>query len=292
MGGRSRVRFLVTAQLAVLAAALIGPATAAAATLGFTMDTPSVSTVQYSDLVTFRGTYTCIDDATSNCPTTSTSQVATFSLRPSGGSSYTNVASVTTSLVFTATSGGCATACSVPFQVVWRAGRAGAVTIPPGVYDLRLTTTIAAGELVSPSGLTITAEDTTTTYTGATSGVGGTALALNASVVDLDRGIGTGNGIITPDANLGGSGMVTFALYDATNTTLVAGPVAATLLQSGVTVTGSTLTPPTSGGSFRMRTSYAGNSFYNASSDLDVITVRSEERRVGKECRSRWSPYH
>ena len=24
----------------------------------------------------------------------------------------------------------------------------------------------------------------------------------------------------------------------------------------------------------------------------DVITFRSEERRVGKECRSRWSPYH
>ena len=23
-----------------------------------------------------------------------------------------------------------------------------------------------------------------------------------------------------------------------------------------------------------------------------VITDRSEERRVGKECRSRWSPYH
>ena len=23
-----------------------------------------------------------------------------------------------------------------------------------------------------------------------------------------------------------------------------------------------------------------------------VITHRSEERRVGKECRSRWSPYH
>ena len=23
-----------------------------------------------------------------------------------------------------------------------------------------------------------------------------------------------------------------------------------------------------------------------------VIYVRSEERRVGKECRSRWSPYH
>ena len=24
----------------------------------------------------------------------------------------------------------------------------------------------------------------------------------------------------------------------------------------------------------------------------DMILVRSEERRVGKECRSRWSPYH
>ena len=26
-------------------------------------------------------------------------------------------------------------------------------------------------------------------------------------------------------------------------------------------------------------------------SDADVL-LRSEERRVGKECRSRWSPYH
>ena len=25
---------------------------------------------------------------------------------------------------------------------------------------------------------------------------------------------------------------------------------------------------------------------------LMIITARSEERRVGKECRSRWSPYH
>ena len=24
----------------------------------------------------------------------------------------------------------------------------------------------------------------------------------------------------------------------------------------------------------------------------EEITLRSEERRVGKECRSRWSPYH
>ena len=26
--------------------------------------------------------------------------------------------------------------------------------------------------------------------------------------------------------------------------------------------------------------------------DLDRMMPRSEERRVGKECRSRWSPYH
>ena len=25
---------------------------------------------------------------------------------------------------------------------------------------------------------------------------------------------------------------------------------------------------------------------------IDGFTTRSEERRVGKECRSRWSPYH
>ena len=24
----------------------------------------------------------------------------------------------------------------------------------------------------------------------------------------------------------------------------------------------------------------------------DILSMRSEERRVGKECRSRWSPYH
>ena len=26
--------------------------------------------------------------------------------------------------------------------------------------------------------------------------------------------------------------------------------------------------------------------------EYSLITFRSEERRVGKECRSRWSPYH
>ena len=28
------------------------------------------------------------------------------------------------------------------------------------------------------------------------------------------------------------------------------------------------------------------------SSNVETVEKRSEERRVGKECRSRWSPYH
>ena len=31
---------------------------------------------------------------------------------------------------------------------------------------------------------------------------------------------------------------------------------------------------------------------YGAGSQSEKIDYRSEERRVGKECRSRWSPYH
>ena len=33
-------------------------------------------------------------------------------------------------------------------------------------------------------------------------------------------------------------------------------------------------------------------SSYNGDMLLSLAMIRSEERRVGKECRSRWSPYH
>ena len=36
---------------------------------------------------------------------------------------------------------------------------------------------------------------------------------------------------------------------------------------------------------------YSSNDNYFYASFADIIS-RSEERRVGKECRSRWSPYH
>ena len=32
--------------------------------------------------------------------------------------------------------------------------------------------------------------------------------------------------------------------------------------------------------------------YKNITFGLLALTLRSEERRVGKECRSRWSPYH
>ena len=37
---------------------------------------------------------------------------------------------------------------------------------------------------------------------------------------------------------------------------------------------------------------YHVTSYDNRRQDLSLPTYRSEERRVGKECRSRWSPYH
>ena len=41
------------------------------------------------------------------------------------------------------------------------------------------------------------------------------------------------------------------------------------------------------------RIHYTGKELSNpACHDGQLSPVRSEERRVGKECRSRWSPYH
>ena len=37
---------------------------------------------------------------------------------------------------------------------------------------------------------------------------------------------------------------------------------------------------------------FAAFCFARSSKKLDKWFKRSEERRVGKECRSRWSPYH
>ena len=38
--------------------------------------------------------------------------------------------------------------------------------------------------------------------------------------------------------------------------------------------------------------SVTGKTFVMALHEMPIMVPRSEERRVGKECRSRWSPYH
>src|SRR2546425_5011842 len=43
---------------------------------------------------------------------------------------------------------------------------------------------------------------------------------------------------------------------------------------------------------FTLRKYYAGKLLPGLEATTKPSTVRSEERRVGKECRSRWSPYH
>jgi hypothetical protein len=273
MRGRSLVRIAVLAQAVMLAGALIVPAGVAAATLGFTLNSPSLASVNYSDLVTLRGSYTCVNDGASNCPTTIQSSTATFSLRPAGGDTFSNVGTVASSFTFTASGTGCPSTCTSSFQLTYKAGRAGSTPLPPGVYDIGLTATLSAGQQVLLNGLTITAEGTTTTYGGLTAAMGNTSLALSANVVDLDKGQQTGTGIYSPDANLLGAGLVTFALYDATNTTLLVGPVSATLLGSGLTTGSPTMVLPSSGGTLKLRTTFVGNSFYTSSEDLDTITV-------------------
>ena len=37
---------------------------------------------------------------------------------------------------------------------------------------------------------------------------------------------------------------------------------------------------------------FLGDRIRSARKDCGLTQQRSEERRVGKECRSRWSPYH
>ena len=43
---------------------------------------------------------------------------------------------------------------------------------------------------------------------------------------------------------------------------------------------------------FLLQKGYEVHGILRRSSSFNTGRIRSEERRVGKECRSRWSPYH
>ena len=46
------------------------------------------------------------------------------------------------------------------------------------------------------------------------------------------------------------------------------------------------------GSVLKEKTDKTGTASFNVPSGVYKALLRSEERRVGKECRSRWSPYH
>src|SRR2546430_16683400 len=45
-------------------------------------------------------------------------------------------------------------------------------------------------------------------------------------------------------------------------------------------------------GARRPKSPFAGKLDLFFEAEISIVRSRSEERRVGKECRSRWSPYH
>src|SRR5512135_1187250 len=116
MRARLVARWTTSSAGLLLAGSLLAPALVAAAspTYGFTQSSPTPATVNYSDLVTLKGVYTCLNgpDSTSYCPTTTVTSTATFAVRPSGGTTFTTVATVSSSLVFASSSAGCPTICS------------------------------------------------------------------------------------------------------------------------------------------------------------------------------------
>ena len=93
---------------------------------------------------------------------------------------------------------------------------------------------------------------------------------------------------LTADVNLPDATMVSISAGKVTQTYAIAGLTQNTPVQRGIYVdsktTGNvTVSATTQGGTPCM--------VYTKSTVVNV-SARSEERRVGKECRSRWSPYH
>src|SRR2546428_651772 len=95
------------------------------------------------------------------------------------------------------------------------------------------------------------------------------------------------------------AGTITFTLYEPFDPTTEPGTCTNCIDDGRATVIGSGLEPRSAvsvsqAGRYRWIASYSGDPNNNAVSTScgDAGETRSEERRVGKESRSRWSPYH
>lgn len=138
-----------------------------------------------------------------------------------------------------------------------------------GIYKMEAQLDGTATKSTPFSKLTVSKEDTVTTYTGLTSGAVNSSLSLNATVADAD------SSFFANDPNLNGT--VTFQLYtDLAGTlgnevgTAVTGTLTADTLQSGLTYT-----LPSTPGTYYMKVTYGGDDYYNGSSGspLTAITV-------------------
>src|SRR2546421_2589297 len=70
--------------------------------------------------------------------------------------------------------------------------------------------------------------------------------------------------------------------------------IATTIASTGIPVLAIVVAIVVAAGAYYLRSFRSGRELYAIGSNPDAARLagRSEERRVGKECRSRWSPYH
>ena len=131
------------------------------------------------------------------------------------------------------------------------------------------------------------AKGTAVAATAATSVTGAITTAGSLTQGQVVKLVVTGGGLASPvtlQVNTAGASAVTTsgAITDLENQ--FSG--SAVLQAAGLSMTGSS-----TAGSQLTFTSASGQAF-NIEMTGDTSNLRSEERRVGKECRSRWSPYH
>ena len=149
---------------------------------------------------------------------------------------------------------------------------------------------MCSSDLLSTSSATVN-EGSTATFTLSTTNVAsGTAVAYTVSGVSSADVVG---GAMSGTVTVGTNGQGTISIPIAADN-LTEGSETLTVTAQGqsasVVINDTSLTPqPTYTLSASVGTVQEGSS---AQFLLATTNVRSEERRVGKECRSRWSPYH